>query len=250
MTMFSHLAPYYDDLFPLNQKVLQFFKTEVEKRETQSALDVACGTGQYTLAFGSWGLYAAGIDIDRRMIAEARKKQQQSNISNVSFVAGDMRNLNRHFSPTGSVFCIGNSLAALTSVEDVQKTLQEMNEILLPGGFIVIQLVNFDRYLAEGTLLFPVIEREDPPLRLERKYAPTDNGLILFTTHLSLFNPQNNRMPKKYIDRTKLIPIDSDSMTAWLKEAGFSEIQLYGDFDRSPWTSDSPAAVYQAVKSL
>jgi len=249
VALFTHLSRYYDDLFPLNEETLAFFLGLFKRRNVQHIADIACGTGKYTLAFAENGLRAVGIDLDTDMIAQAKSACRRRGLSGVRFDVADMRCFRHLLDRQDALICIGNSLANLTKPSDIRKTLAEFFHVLEPGGTLVIQLVNFDRYQQEG-LSFPDITRDTPPLRLQRRYEEASNGLVIFHTTLSFSCPDAEEGVCSETDQTLLFPLTSVLMTSSLEEAGFQEIQILGDYHYGPFSPSSPASIYLCRKPI
>ena len=107
-------------------------------RAGQKVLDVGSGTGlvaaQVAQAVGSEG-EAVGIDLSEGMLAVARKKAQQSALSDrLSFQKMDAENL--EFSDC--YFDAVVSLYALRHFPDPLRALQEMHRVVRPGSRVVV----------------------------------------------------------------------------------------------------------------
>ena len=83
-------------------------------------LDLACGTGEYSISLAHLGYQVTGVDISEHMIAYAKEKAIKENV-NVNFEIDDMLNLSSENRYEG-IICIGNALVHLNSDEDVKKS--------------------------------------------------------------------------------------------------------------------------------
>jgi SAM-dependent methyltransferase len=121
-----------------------------------SVLDVACGPGNFTRAFGRAvgedGL-AVGIDASETMLARGARDNADSEAANVALVRGDATAL--PFSDAGfdAVCCF----AALHLFDEPLEALAEMARVLAPGGRIAI-MTSIRRSVAPAPLK-PVVER-------------------------------------------------------------------------------------------
>ncbi|MCI0660341.1 MAG: ubiquinone/menaquinone biosynthesis methyltransferase [Acidobacteria bacterium] len=98
----------------------------------EKVLDIACGTGDITLALGEH-LHsgdAIGLDIIQAMIEIAESKRHAKNVSNVSFHRGDAMSLPFTDDSFDCVTCG----YALRNVPDVELALCEIKRVLKPGG--------------------------------------------------------------------------------------------------------------------
>ena len=99
-------------------------------------LDLACGTGDLTIAASCRGASAVGLDITARMLELARRKPDAVAIP---FVLGDMTSL--PFAP--DAFDAVTTGYGLRNVPDLPRALAEVWRVLRPGGAFCS--LDFDR---------------------------------------------------------------------------------------------------------
>lgn len=116
------------------EKRLVFSLIEIKQG---AALDVGCGTGNYTIELEKRGADAIGIDSSEEMVAYARIKATKANIE-TSFHAADAMNLPFPDSTFDTV--ISNGL--LCFLKEPEKALMEMRRVLKPGGRLVVGVLN------------------------------------------------------------------------------------------------------------
>lgn len=107
----------------------------LELRGDESALDIACGTGDITFMIAQRlkSGFAVGLDITQPMLDIAERKRREFDFSNVSFHRGDIMRMpfaNETFD------CVTGGYA-LRNVPDVAAALEEIKRVLKPGGRIV-----------------------------------------------------------------------------------------------------------------
>jgi ubiquinone/menaquinone biosynthesis methyltransferase len=98
----------------------------------ESALDIACGTGDITFAIArrlNTG-QAVGLDITQSMLNIAERKRLESHSANVSFHRGDIMRM--PFADE-TFDCVTGGYA-LRNVPDVEGALVEIKRVLKPGG--------------------------------------------------------------------------------------------------------------------
>lgn len=114
-------------------------KTAMKKmgiKEGETALDVACGTGDWTIALAKAtknpkGVY--GLDFSTEMLKVAERKLKKEGLDEVRLVHGSALHLpfpENHFDYVTIGF-------ALRNVPDISATLSEMLRVVKPGGKIV-----------------------------------------------------------------------------------------------------------------
>ncbi len=99
-----------------------------------TALDVATGGGHTAISLAKRVEQVVAIDITPEMLAEAEKASSLEDISNITFRAEDVHNLNI----PDCQFDIVTSRFAAHHFSDVKKALQEMCRVLKPGGKLYI----------------------------------------------------------------------------------------------------------------
>ncbi|QSO45732.1 demethylmenaquinone methyltransferase [Alicyclobacillus mengziensis] len=141
--VFSDIADHYD----LMNSVLSFWQHKIWRRFAMKqvnvgkggqALDVACGTGDWTLslakAVGDKGK-VVGIDFTREMLNVAKEKLSKRGFLNrtVELVEGDAMDL--PFAENS--FDVATIGFALRNVPDILTVLTEMTRVVKPGGRVV-----------------------------------------------------------------------------------------------------------------
>ena len=244
--MYNNLARYYDHIFPAGENQLRFFKEEFQQHGVKTVLDLACGTGSYSLAFAGWGLDVVGVDFEEEMIHYARQKAAESSTANVRFLVGDMRKLPDLQKPFDAVVCIGNSLVHLLTDEDLTAALKEMYRLCKQGGLLIIQILNYDYIVDNSVTILPDIRNQDEGLVFTRQYQFRDDGLIEFATSLIL--SENNEEHALDAGSVLLRPLRPKQLVGYLEAAGFVNCELYAGFDRSPVQNNRMPLVVKAHK--
>lgn len=252
MSFYEALEKYYDDIFPLNEKTLAFLEKIFSASGRAHILDLACGTGSYTLALASRGFQATGVDLDETMIRFAEQKKEDrppaargGGGGNAFFLKGDMLQLRALLEPAyDGAFCIGNSLVHLQTVDEILKAAQEIAAVLRKGAPLAVQVVNYDRILEQGVCSLPTLGSKERGVSFERRYRyDSRQHLIYFTGILSLpdSTTRTNTLP--------LYPLRKEELTHILKDAGFTGTAFYGSFAGEPWSKDAPAIIAVAKKN-
>lgn len=235
------LAKHYDEVFPLEQAKVMFLDSEFNRTGARRILDLACGTGTYTIALAALGYEAWGTDLEPGMIEAACQKAQREGVP-ARFAVGDMREPQSLGLTFDGLFCIGNSLAHLVTVDDLVKALQGMRSVLADNGAAVFQIVNFDRILARGDTDLPLIERHH--LRFVRTYRPESENRLVFDSILEL--KEQDGTVTRLENSVALRPIRKADLERYLLAAGFADVRAYGDFKYGEYSESSQATVVVA----
>ena len=238
MGFYEEIAPYYDYIFPAGEEQLRLI-SEVAGKPPKRILDIACGTGAYSVRLALSGHEVWGMDADSEMIRRAGLKAAENNVP-VRFFVGDMLELDKGIEGADSagkrfdcIFCIGNSVVHLGSVDAIRTAVIKMKEQMVPGGSIVLQIINFDRVLEKGVTSLPTLTNKDIGLVFQRNYTRDENtGLIFFDTVLSV---EGEAGPARFGNRVELFPLTSSMLRDILTDAGFDSFAFFGDFGRSSY---------------
>ncbi len=226
--MFSAIAPSYD----LNNRLHSFWRDQAwrkkavkiaELKANDVVVDVACGTGDLTLAF--YGRLAQiyggdgntltdsqviGIDFTYEMLPLARRKRdtllkcdrvhQDLDGSQVAFLNGDAQAL-----PLPDSCCDVVSIAfGIRNVQDIPVAFNEFYRVLRPGGRVIV--LEFS-------------EPTNPLIRaMNRFYC---HKIMPFTATLIA---RDKSGAYKYLPKSIETFISRDKMTQLLADAGFADI--------------------------
>ena len=103
-------------------------------RDTDQAVDIACGPGFLTMAFAEKCQHVLGVDATSELLNLARRETQERKINNLSFVLGDVN----HLMLKSDRFDYASCRAAFHHFSDPATVLREMQRIIKPGGKILI----------------------------------------------------------------------------------------------------------------
>jgi len=245
MGFYQQISKYYDNIFPTSSKPVEMI-IQAAGAPPKNILDVACGSGGYSIELAQLGYDITSVDIDEAMVMLAQVKAKKKGLK-MDVRLGDMlqlvESIDKRFN---CIFCIGNSLVHLGSTEQIGKALGGMNTLLKEKGSLVLQIINYDRIIKYGLDELPAITDSNIGLEFIRKYEYNkETGLISFNTVLSVNNAEAS---DKYENTIDLFPVASQDMKNLLQCAGYSDIQFYGGFDLSPYNSDAYLLVVKATK--
>jgi ubiquinone/menaquinone biosynthesis C-methylase UbiE len=91
-------------------------------------LDIACGTGNYTLALGNMGLRIYGIDRSMKMLNTARQKD-----TSTILLSGTAEKLPFPDNSFSGAICI----LAIHHFSDLQHVFDEINRLIVNGRFVI-----------------------------------------------------------------------------------------------------------------
>ena len=150
MDVFNNYAQYYDILYQEKdyEGECDFLKQIFEvfsDNPILSILELGCGTGGHALPLARRGYDVTGVDCSEQMIAIAKTKATQANLS-VEFQQGDIRNLEleQTFDAVISMFAV---MSYQTTNDDLTTAFRTARHHLEPGGVFV-----FDAWFGPAVL--------------------------------------------------------------------------------------------------
>jgi ubiquinone/menaquinone biosynthesis C-methylase UbiE len=123
-----------------------FIRKSAELGAGQTLLDVGCGDGRHCFAFANLGLIVTGLDCSLPQLVRAAQRNEATE-AGITLLQGDMRSLPRDRT-YDVVTCLGSTLGYFESEEQNKQCLQEMVDVLRPGGKLVLQMFNRDNLVA------------------------------------------------------------------------------------------------------
>jgi SAM-dependent methyltransferase len=120
-----------------------------------SMLDVACGSGRFTIKAAQRGHRMWGLDITKEAIIAAREETKRLGLDAVSFLEGDMTNMPFSDDRFDFVFCPRFSINAVATFSKRRIAIQEMLRVVKPGGLVYIESFN-KLYAGRGKIYLPI----------------------------------------------------------------------------------------------
>jgi glycine/sarcosine N-methyltransferase len=234
---YQSIAPWYDRIFPVDPAAVSFAARKIgippAGASTLSVLDAGCGTGGLAQGLAGLGFRVTGIDSDAEMIRLAAQKCGA--LPDTRFEVMDLRDAPSRFygASFSAVVCFGNTLVHLTSREEISGFVRKARGLLKKGGLLLTQILNYDRILDQGVTVLPTLE--DEKVRFERTYRQeAGSGRFWFRTVLTV--KSESRMIENAVP---LFPLRKDALAGMLKDAGFQNVEWFGDFNGGPLTDGS-----------
>ena len=203
-----------------------------------AVLDLCCGPGRHSVALAKRGFQVTAVDRTRFLLNKARRHAKSAR-ARVEFVRSDMR----EFVRPGAyrlVLNLWTSFGYFDNKGDDLRALGNIFKSLKPGGACVIDVFGKERLAKimqpatvtlspNGTLLIQMHEIFDDWTRIRNEWILIKgNRARRFRFHHTMYSGQ------ELSDR--------------LQQAGFSQVELYGDFDGQPYGPDAPRLVAVARK--
>jgi SAM-dependent methyltransferase len=140
ITVFKEYAEYYDLLYYDKDYASEVrYVTDLIERyhpQTDSILDLGCGTGNHDLIFAKRGYRVAGVDRSAEATAKARAKCRGQASLNLCFATGQIESLRmaERFDAVVSLFHV---MSYLTTDRDLQSAFETARLHLNPDGIFI-----------------------------------------------------------------------------------------------------------------
>lgn len=235
MTFYQTLTPYYDEIFPANEKQINFIVSYLQKGS--SILDVGAGTGNVAHALVEKGFAVTAMEPEKTLATKIREKAAvyEGIFSVNTFGMQQIENVHGVFD---GIYCIGNTLVHLDNTKEIFNFIRASYEKLKANGKLIIQIVNYERVLDGGDFQFLVIERKH--FSFKRNYT-IEGEKVLFTATLNVDD-------KELSNSILLYPITKKQLLSMLKECGFCTVETFGNFKKEAYLPNGPALALVATK--
>jgi len=251
----SFLSEYYDLVPSYAVRADLDFYLDAAHSASGKTLELGCGTGRILIPTAATAREIVGLDISEHMLRACREKlrQQPEDVQRrASLVLGDMTDfdLGEEF---GLITAPFRSFQHLILIQNQLACLNRVARHLAPGGKFILELfqtcprrINDPVYLneVEDTPEFELpdgrkLRRTNRTAAFHRAEQYNDVELIFYVTHP---DGRAERLvqafPFRYFFRYEVEHL--------LARAGLEVVDLFGDFDRSPLTDDSPEMIFIA----
>ncbi len=255
----AFVADFYDHVIPYRNRADIDFYVEAAKESGGPVLEIGCGTGRILVPVARSGVEVVGIDLSPFMLAICRgrlEKESEEVQSRAKIVEADMRdfNLDRSFSLVTTPF---RPFQHLTTVEGQISCLETINRHLVDGGLLILDLFNPSLHaltrdnLGEEFGEEPAFEMSDGS-KVARCHRIVERDLFNQINHVELIyyvsHPDGREerlvhaFPMRYLFR-----FEAEHL---LVRCGFEVVDVYADFDKSPFGSTYPGELIIKARKI
>jgi SAM-dependent methyltransferase len=207
------------------------------KEYGEPVLELACGTGRVTIPLAEKGISIMGLDLLNTMLKEAKRKSKETGVK-VEWIEEDMTdfNLKKKFN---TILIPGCAFNGLLDIESVEKCLTCVKKHLGPNAGFIFDAFNpnLNILIRDPSQTYPNAKYQDPDGRglvIVTERTRYDKATQITSTTLSY-----SIEGKTISNELKLRIFFPQELDALLKYNGFNIKAKYGDFDQTPFTSDS-----------
>jgi SAM-dependent methyltransferase len=226
---------------------IPFYLKQAEKYGSP-VLELACGTGRITIPLAEKGFNVTGLDISEPMLELAKKKASEKGV-NVEWVKADCQDfqLNKMFNLIIIPF---NSFAHFHELEGINGCFSCVKDHLLEDGRFIMDYFNprLDYLLRDPDTPRSIVKYEDPDGRGEVEILETNvyDAASQLNRIKWVYKIGNSEEIVKDLNMRIFYPKELDAL---LMLNGFEIEAKYGNFDKSPFKSESPKQLIVCRKS-
>ena len=223
---YEALAAVYDRLTndgPYGE-ILEFYRRVWETcgLEPASAVDLACGTGSMALLLAKAGLSVLGVDQSEEMLTLAAEKAME--LDNPPYFIRQRMEKLRLPAPVDLVVCCLDGVNYVTDPAALREAFARVYKALNPSGLFLFD-INSEAKLRglDGQIL---LDEDDEVFCLWR--AEFDETTRICTYGMDIFRKQGrlwSRDREEHLEYAYRV----EELTQWLTEAGFGQVNVYGD---------------------
>ena len=245
---YDRLAKYYDAGYS-SLKTLgpdAAFYQALARQTGGPVLELGCGTGRVLLPIAQAGTACVGLDPSQAMLDRFREKLGHSR---VELVQGKMQDFDLGAARFELIFSAFRAFQHLGTVPEQLSCLASVRRHLAPSGVFALDVFNprLERMAASSEAEASDLEFDFEGRKVRR-----------FARNLRDRARQVTLLKTRYVeyqDDAVVAELEVDLSMRWyyrfelehlLYRAGFSKVEIFGDFDMSPVGADSPALVVVA----
>lgn len=230
----------YLKLFSYTEKSARF---EVESlvrllnlKPPKKILDLCCGFGRHAIVLASKGFDVTGLDLSETILQQARLKAEKLGIK-LDLEKKDMRDI-QHLNEFDVIINLFTAFGFFDSESEDLLVLQGIHRALKPDGQFVIDTINRDFAIQARKLQSWNIDNGS--VILEERFFDFFKSRLEIVHHIV----DNNGRKEKLESSFRLYTLKE--MLDLFSQSGLTLTEVYGDFDGSQYSAQSPRMILVA----
>ena len=226
MNAYHALANSYDRLTnDVDYSAVVDFYSEILKSEglhPRTAVDLACGTGSVAILLAKQGMQVTGVDMAEDMLTMAWQKAQEME-NPPRFVCQKLQEL---MLPRGVdlAVCALDSLDYITDPVECAQAIQRIYKVLNPGGIFIFDVNTPEKLRAMDGQVF--LDEDEDVFCVWRGEFDEETNICSYG--MDLFQRNGDSWIRSFEEHREYA-YSAQQLTGYLKAAGFTHIEVYGD---------------------
>ena len=207
-------------------------------RKPTLLLDVACGTGGFSIELAKKGIEVIGTDMSEDMLSVAREKTADEGLD-ILYLCQSAEELDLYGTVDGAVCCM-DSINHITDMETLETALKKVSLFLEPERLFIFDvntLYKQEKILANNTF---VLDEEDVYCVWQNEFDSdnkiTNISLDFFTKEDDIYVRSGEEFSEKAYTNKELAYL--------LEKAGFKIEAVFGDMTQNPPTYTEERVFY------
>ncbi len=225
------------------ESTVRFYEQIMEREgvKPRTAADLACGTGSVSLLLAQRGIQVTGVDISPEMLTVATQKAQ--GMKNAPFFVCQSLQELRLSRGVDLAVCALDSLDYITDPAHCREAILRTYQALNPGGLFIFDVNTPEKLKAMDGQVF-LDEDEDVYCVWRGEF---DRQTNICSYGMDLFQRRGGLWARSFEEHREYA-YSQKQLTGYLKEAGFTHIQVYADRAFEPPRSGEQRIYFSARK--
>ena len=251
------VAEVYDYIPGYFDREDQAFYLRFACESTGATLELGCGTGRILIPLARAGCQVMGLDHSEYMLSQCRDKlraedpevQRRAKVVQDSMVTFD---LDARFGLVTTPF---RSFQHIVSVEEQLSCLRSANRHLIEGGRLILDLFNVNparlhdpKYAQEAEDFRDAVLPDGSTLRRTHRTAGFHRAEQYNEIEMTYTVTSPGGETRRFVQTFPMRYFYGYEVEHLLARCGFVVLDIFGDFDRSPFVDDSPQMIFVAEK--
>ena len=247
MNAYHALAASYDRLTnDVDYEKIVAFYHEILKNEgvhPRTAVDLACGTGSVALLLAQMGYRVTGVDMSEEMLTVAcQRGMEQENCP--LFVCQRLQDLHL---PRGvdMAVCALDGLDYILEPSDCEEAIRRIYRALNPGGILIFDVNTPEKLRAMDGQIF--VDEDEDVFCLWRGEFDEETNICSYG--MDLFQRKGQAWQRSFEEHQEYA-YSIEMLKKFLKTAGFTHIQVYGDGEMRAPQAGEQRVYFSARKGI
>ncbi len=127
-SLYDNIGLAYDTTRKADPEIARRLRNHLQVSDGSKILDIACGTGNYTVALESSGLHMTGSDVSKEMISKAKGKSKT--------IDWEVANVNQ-LPYKSNTYKGATSTLAIHHFDELLVSFQEVYRVIEKGRFVI-----------------------------------------------------------------------------------------------------------------
>lgn len=250
LDLYESFAKYYDKWYEDYDEDIEFY-LKMAELAGEPVLVCMCGTGRVLIPLAEAGYTVMGVDRSPAMLDVCAMKIElldEEIQKRIQIVQNDVRDFRTEMRFRLAIIPF-NSFLHLIKTEDQEDALSNIREHLQDGGLLVLSVFNPDLSRPEEVVKHmgtKVTEEGEIISRFESQVF--DHARQTTTVHYFYDISRQDRPIRRVTSTFTLRYMFNKEMSELLERCGFDVLEIYGDYDLTPFKKNSELMIFVARK--